>query len=396
MIAPSKDEEGVLLVAHKHPAGFVLDVVVLGIPAILLAILWYLSAGDGVVLHRVFTLLLPLCLLVIWMTLLLLWTNYYLDMLVVTDRRIFYASQYSLSDRSIKEWSIHDVRHVGIRISDMLGSFFTYGAVELDMEGESEPLVFERLPNPEYIAAIIMKQDDRYGELKATARKQQELLHFISHEVKGHLTKSKAAFAGIVEGDYGPVSGPLGSMAELALADSQKSVETVMSVLDNADFRLGTTTLEKKPFDLSQGVRRSVAAIRAAAAQKGITLVASVEDFCAIVGDERKIEQHVIRNVLDNALRYTLEGTIEVSLKKAGTTARLTVTDSGVGITADDMKKLFTEGGHGEHSRKMNPESTGYGLFIAKQIVEAHGGRISATSGGAGKGATFTVEFPLH
>ena len=67
----------------------------------------------------------------------------------------------------------------------------------------------------------------------------------------------------------------------------------------------------------------------------------------------------------------------------------------GVGITPEDMKNLFTEGGHGKDSVKVNVHSTGYGLYIAKKIVEAHGGKIWAESGGKGKGSRFVVEFPV-
>ena len=73
---------------------------------------------------------------------------------------------------------------------------------------------------------------------------------------------------------------------------------------------------------------------------------------------------------------------------------RFEVKDSGVGITPEDMKNLFTEGGHGKDSIKINVHSTGYGLFIAKEVVEAEGGKIWAESEGAGKGSRFVVELP--
>ncbi|MHB8391878.1 MAG: sensor histidine kinase [Acidobacteriaceae bacterium] len=113
-----------------------------------------------------------------------------------------------------------------------------------------------------------------------------------------------------------------------------------------------------------------------------------------IVGDKEQIRNHVLRNLIDNAISYTPSGSVTLSLKKEGAQAVLAVRDTGVGISEEDKDRLFTEGGHGKDSQKMNAHSTGYGLFIAKQITEAHGGTIRAESPGAGKGATFIAEFP--
>ena len=82
-------------------------------------------------------------------------------------------------------------------------------------------------------------------------------------------------------------------------------------------------------------------------------------------------------------------------MRQAGGHFRFSVKDSGVGITPEDMKNLFTEGGHGKESIKTNVHSTGYGLYIAKRVVEAHGGKIWAESEGEGKGSRFVVEFPV-
>jgi signal transduction histidine kinase len=82
-------------------------------------------------------------------------------------------------------------------------------------------------------------------------------------------------------------------------------------------------------------------------------------------------------------------------LAKKDGNALLSVKDSGIGITDEDKKNLFTEGGRGRNAIKTNVNSTGYGLYIAKQIVDAHGGRIWAESEGQGKGSTFYVELKL-
>ena len=209
-------------------------------------------------------------------------------------------------------------------------------------------------------------------------------MHFFSHEVKGHLAKSKAAFASIVEGDYGPISSPLDTMAHQALADSQKGVETVMSMLDNSNAESGAMRFEKKPFDLSALAHRVAEEFRPRVERKGLMLLTSIDDACVLTGDEQKIERHVLRNLLENALRYTPVGHITLSLKKVENGIRLSVADTGVGIEQNDMQKLFTEGGHGEHSKEINADSTGFGLFVAKQGVEGKRGRDSGPTQGHG------------
>ncbi|VAW32426.1 hypothetical protein MNBD_CPR01-117 [hydrothermal vent metagenome] len=103
----------------------------------------------------------------------------------------------------------------------------------------------------------------------------------------------------------------------------------------------------------------------------------------------------MLRNIIENAINYTPNGSVIVSLlknKKGDIT--FNVKDTGIGITDEDKKRLFTEGGHGKDSIKINAHSTGYGLFIAKQVIKAHKGNIFAKSDGAGEGASFKVIFP--
>jgi signal transduction histidine kinase len=390
-------DEQVLLVVHKHWASLVLDAFLVAFPGALIVIILLISRAQvseaDIAAHSVLTLLVPVSFLIIWIVLCIVWTMYYLDALIVTDRRIFYAEQQSLVGRNIVEWNIEGVR-VGVRVSGMFQSFFNYGTLIVESPGQ-EAGAIPAIPDPERVSAVILKQDDRFGELQDTTRKQEELMKFLSHEVKGHLTKSKAMFAGIVEGDFGPVSATLDTMAHSALDDSQQGVDTVMSILNDSNAEKGELAVRTEPFDLSASARHMVEHFRTTAAVKKLSLVSSIEDNCVILGDEEKIEQHVMRNFIDNAIRYTPVGQIDVVVEKADGMARFSVSDTGIGIAASDMEKLFTQGGHGEHSKEVNPESTGYGLFVAKQIVEKNGGRIWARSGGPGTGSRFFAEFPL-
>lgn len=239
---------------------------------------------------------------------------------------------------------------------------------------------------------LIEKQE---RELKVINKQQENLLAFISHEVKGYLAKSQAAFAGIMQGDYGAVSPQLHTMADTGLVDMRKGVDMVADILDASNLRRGTVSYDKKSFDLKNSVEEIIHDLKPIAEKKGITLAFSAAsgDY-HLLGDEAKIRRHVVRNLVDNSIHYTQSGSINVSISRNHEAIHFSVKDTGVGITKEDMKNLFTEGGHGKESVKVNADSTGYGLFIAKQVTEAHAGKIWAQSKGKGQGSEFIVELP--
>lgn len=237
--------------------------------------------------------------------------------------------------------------------------------------------------------------EEQEKELEAINRDQESLLHFMSHEIKGYLTKSEAGFAAIVEGDYGHIPEKLKAMSWSALTEVRKGVSTVMEILDASNFKKGTVMYKKEHFDFRDAVIEALNELRPVAEEKGLAIDATAEKGAyPFVGDKDKLQEHAIRNLIDNAIQYTPHGTITVELRRVKEFYRFSVKDQGVGINEEDMHRLFTEGGHGKESIKVNVHSTGYGLYIAKRIVTAHGGRIWAESGGEGRGATFIVELP--
>src|SRR3989344_4242351 len=240
---------------------------------------------------------------------------------------------------------------------------------------------------------LIEKQEK---ELEIVNREQESLLHFISHEIKGYLTKSEAGFAAIAEGDYGTIPDALKTMSRSALAEVRKGVATVMEILDASNLKKGTVSYAKKTFDFKATVDGVVAELRSSAEEKQIKLEFAASDGSyTVTGDEDKLRHHAVRNLIDNSIKYTFTGgSVRVGLSRTGNTIRFTVEDNGVGITPEDMGRLFTEGGHGKDSLKMNVHSTGYGLYIVKKIVEGHGGKVWAESEGQGKGSRFIVELP--
>lgn len=234
-------------------------------------------------------------------------------------------------------------------------------------------------------------------ELEETNQRQESLIHFVGHEVKGYLTKSSAAFASLAEGDFGPLSETMKPFITNALAQSREGSESVIDILKASNLKKGTVAYEKEPFDLAPLVGEWHGKLKPMAEKKGLALNLSVDASAApytMTGDKGQLGDHVLRNLIENSINYTPTGSVDISLTKRDGKLVFAVKDTGIGISEEDKKRLFTEGGHGKESIKVNVHSTGYGLFIAKSIVDAHGGTIRAESEGPGKGSRFVVELP--
>src|SRR3989338_10278730 len=210
-------------------------------------------------------------------------------------------------------------------------------------------------------------------EIQQLNERLEGLVHFISHQVKGYLTKSQSVFSVIVDGDYGEVNPDLKRIAKKALIDNREGVETVMNILNSANIKKGTLKFIARQFNFKDALVDVVNELRPSAEQKNLTIETNMEEGAdyMMIGDKEQVAKHAIRNIIDNSIKYT-----------------------GVGISEEDKPRLFTEGGRGTNSVKVNVSSTGYGLYFAREIVEAHKGRIWAESEGPGHGSTFYVELP--
>ncbi|MFA7310174.1 MAG: histidine kinase N-terminal 7TM domain-containing protein, partial [Candidatus Paceibacterota bacterium] len=115
---------------------------------------------------------------------------------------------------------------------------------------------------------LLIEKQER--ALEDVNRKQEGLLHFISHEIKGYLTKSEAGFAAIKDGDFGQVPEQLKTMAAAALEDTRKGVSTIMDILDASNLKKGTVTYAKDSFDLAKTIGDIVESLRPSALEKGL------------------------------------------------------------------------------------------------------------------------------
>lgn len=230
-------------------------------------------------------------------------------------------------------------------------------------------------------------------DLDIANRQQVTLIHFITHQVKGFLTKSRNIFSLMREGELGELPEHVQKYAEEGFKSDTKGVETVQNILQASDLKKGDVTYIMMPFSVSELVSDIAHDLKSQAIDKGLEYKVHAGGDIEITADKVQLT-NAIKNLIENSIKYTQKGSVEVSLSQDEDIITFKVEDTGVGITEEDMQNLFTEGGHGKNSRKINVESTGFGLYIVKNIVEAHGGRVWAESEGVDKGSRFTIELP--
>jgi len=232
-------------------------------------------------------------------------------------------------------------------------------------------------------------------QLESLIKQRESLMHLITHKVKGSFTHSKYIFAGILDGSFGEVNEEIKKRATQGIDSDDTGLKTIDLILNTTNMQKGLIKYDMKPLELRSIVALVDGEKKGRAEEKGLKLETHVPtDTFTILGDQFWIKE-AVSNLVENSIKYTLKGTININLEKKNDKVLFSVTDTGVGISSEDKKVLFTEGGRGKDSVKVNVDSTGYGLYSVKLIIEAHKGRVWAESNGEEQGSTFFIELPL-
>lgn len=226
---------------------------------------------------------------------------------------------------------------------------------------------------------------------RGLAEQRSGTLAFLGHEVRNALASLLALTEAWMEGREQPDA----SSVELAHAVASEAVGLLNNVLDHARGEAGQLRLEPRPFDLRAALARALALARPRARAKGLALNLDLDPSLPgrLLGDEPRLHQ-VWLNLLGNALKFTETGGITVRARReAGDVVAVAVEDTGEGIPADQLARLFhpfqqAEGSYGRAG------GSGLGLAICRQLAELMGGAIMAESE-PGRGSRFTLRVPL-
>jgi len=257
----------------------------------------------------------------------------------------------------------------------------------------SEGSLNERVPVKKYqdeidqLAITFNQMLDRIQTLVTGIR---EMSDNIAHDLKSPITRIRgisevSLTAGASEKEYE-------NMAASTVEECDRLLDMINTMLVISRTEAGVKTLDTKKLEIGPLVRDACELFQSSAEDKDLRLICNVGGNFSISGDNRLI-QRMIANLLDNAIKYTpAGGKVEVTVESAGNDAvAVCVKDSGIGISAEDMPRIFERFYRCDPSR--SEAGTGLGLSFARAIAGAHGGNIVATSA-PNRGSTFTVTLP--
>ncbi|MBP6926357.1 MAG: hypothetical protein KBB70_01520 [Candidatus Pacebacteria bacterium] len=245
------------------------------------------------------------------------------------------------------------------------------------------------------------KLNSANAKLEEVDKRKTEFLSLASHQLRSPITAIKGYTSMFLEGSYGEVNEVQREPISRVFQSSLNLANVVEDLLDVAKIEQGGMKYVVQDIDLETITSALYKEFALTAKSKGLELQYDNAGAspCMVSVDPVKFRQ-VILNLLDNSIKYTQSGFVKLSIKKemnktgkAGN-AIVAISDSGMGMSPETKTKLFGKFARGEGT-KVNAGGSGIGLYLVKEIVEAHGGKVSADSPGLEKGSVFTVTLPL-
>jgi PAS domain S-box-containing protein len=240
----------------------------------------------------------------------------------------------------------------------------------------------------------------REHELRQTAeeanRLKDEFLAIMSHELRNPLNVILGYAELLLRTDAITQSASLKRMADAVKRNAVAQSKLIRDLLDLSRLRSGKLELNRETVSPRTSIENAIETVRLDAESKGITIhVTSPEEVLFVQADPVRLEQ-IIWNLLNNSVKFTPNGgRITVRLVEDGDQIVLTVSDTGQGIAPSFLPHIFEIFRQADSGTSRSQSGMGIGLAVVQQLVELHGGSVSADSHGSGQGATFTIRLPL-
>lgn len=234
-------------------------------------------------------------------------------------------------------------------------------------------------------------------ELKKLDQAKSEFISIASHQLRTPMTAIKGYMSMVEDGDFGQVPDKIQKPVHAVLESSNRLLRLIEDLLNISRIESGRMQYEFEMGNMQRLVESVFEELQNHAKKKNLKFVyhAPQEPIPDIPMDTMKIRE-VVMNLADNAIKYTDTGTVELFLEVKGNEVKYWVKDTGRGLTAEDKGKLFKKFSRVGSSQLVHTEGTGLGLYIAKQIIKKHKGKLWAESEGAMKGSVFALSLKIN
>ncbi len=241
------------------------------------------------------------------------------------------------------------------------------------------------------------KLEDANKQLTELDKEKSEFMSIASHQLYTPLTALRGYISMLQEGDFGDISKKQKPIMNILNASAEKLIGLIKNLLDISRIESGRLELNLKSLDVGKMVDDLVKTLYPNAVAKKLNLnFNKVEDNLPhVVADEQRLRQ-VMLNFIDNAIKYTDQGTVDVQLKSDADNVIFSVTDTGKGIASKEINRLFHKFSRVGGASRFHTEGTGLGLYVAQKIVKEHNGEVQVSSSGVGHGSTFGMTLPAE
>ena len=248
------------------------------------------------------------------------------------------------------------------------------------------------IEGPSEVREVANSFNEMARQVQASQQSQRDFVANVSHDLKTPITSIQGWSQALLDGTAG---GELvGKSAEIIHTEASRMDRMVRELLDLTHIESGTFKLNKRSVAIGDLIARVCANFAPQSEAKGVLVHFAIEGNPSAIVDPDRLSQ-VLSNLLDNALTHTArDGVVRVTAEQKRESLFIRVADTGVGIDAAQLARIFERFYQADRARSHDRRGNGLGLSIAKEIVEAHGGVISAESS-PGSGATFTIQLPI-
>ncbi|AFY94903.1 ATP-binding protein [Chamaesiphon minutus] len=237
------------------------------------------------------------------------------------------------------------------------------------------------------------EERQRIEALAALDRAKTEFFSNVSHEFRTPLTLMLSPLAETIANLDGTISPQDRDRLKLIQRNGNRLLKLVNSLLDFSRLEAGKEHVSYEAVDLASYTAELASTFRSTIEQAGLSLVIECPTLPAAVWIDRQMWEKIVLNLLSNAFKFTLEGTIYVHLEYSGDRVKLTISDTGVGIPEPELPRLFDRFHRVENSQGRSFEGSGIGLSLVQEFIKLQGGTIAVTST-VGAGSSFVVTMP--